>query len=326
MRRREFIALFGGAATWSTVARAQQVKRPTVGLLSGVSLDTYADRIAAVHQGLKENGFIEGQNLALEYRTARSHYEQLPILAAELARLPVAVIISVGTSMAARAAKSATKDIPIVFVVGADPVAIGLVTSLNRPDGNITGVTIFALELTAKRLELLREIKPNATDIAYVVNSSNAISSADAKAVVEAGRAIGCRIVVLGAKNEQDIDAAMATVAERKIAAVMFQGEAFFAGRRDQIIELAKRHLIPVMYPTSQSVAAGGLISYASDIDEMYRMAGVYVARILQGARPPDLPILQPTKFRLSINLKTARALGLTIPVQLLAQADEIIN
>jgi putative ABC transport system substrate-binding protein len=326
MRRRDFFTLIGGAAAgWPLAARAQQ-SVPVIGLLNGVSLDSFAERIAAFRQGLKESGFIEGQNLIIEYRAADGRYEQLPALAAELVRRRVALIVAIGSSMSARAAKAATTDIPIVFALGADPVGIGLVSSMSRPIGNLTGVTNFATMLAAKRLELLCEIKPDATVIAYIVNSRNLVSEADARDIVSAARAIGREIVVFPVGTEQEIDAAMTTVAEQKISAVIFQGDALFANQAHQIVKLAERHAIPAMHATRESVVAGGLISYSPDNTVMFRMAGVYAGSILKGAKPTDLPVLQPTKFELIVNLKAAKAIGLTIPESFLLRADEVIE
>jgi len=326
LQRREFLALLAnGAAAWPLAADAQQFATPVIGLLNGMSADTYADRMAAVRQGLADSGFAEGRNLAIEYRAAEGHYDRLRGLAAELVRLRVGVIVTIGSSMAARAAKAATTEIPIVFMLGADPVATGLVSSLNRPSGNLTGVTNFAVELAAKRLQLLREIKPEADVIAYMINSSNVVSEADAKVVVESGRAIGCRIIVLRAATEQEIDTAMTTIAQQGIP-VMLQGDALFSSRRDQIVKLAARHAIPVMHANRASVLAGGLVSYAPDVLAMTRLAGVYAGRILKGAKPSDLPVQQPTKYELVINLKSAKAIGIAIPSTVLARADEVVE
>jgi len=326
LQRREFLALLAnGAAAWPLTADAQQFATPVIGLLNGMSADTYADRMAAVRQGLADSGFAEGRNLAIEYRAAEGHYDRLRGLAAELVRLRVGVIVTIGSSMAARAAKAATTEIPIVFMLGADPVATGLVSSLNRPSGNLTGVTNFAVELAAKRLQLLREIKPEADVIAYMINSSNVVSEADAKVVVESGRAIGCRIIVLRAATEQEIDTAMTTIAQQGIP-VMLQGDALFSSRRDQIVKLAARHAIPVMHANRASVLAGGLVSYAPDVLAMTRLAGVYAGRILKGAKPSDLPVQQPTKYELVINLKSAKAIGIAIPSTVLARADEVVE
>jgi putative ABC transport system substrate-binding protein len=324
--RRAFLAaLVNLALALPRAANAQQPAIPTVGILNGMSSDSYASRIAAVRQGLADSGFVEGQNLAIEYRSADGHYERLQELAAGLVHLRVDVIVTIGSSMAARAAKAATPEIPVVFMLGADPVKAGLVTSLSQPAGNLTGVTNFAVELAAKRLELLHELKPDAKTIAYIINPGNLVSEDDAKVVAAAGHAIGCEIVVVRARTAQDIDTAMATIAQRGIPANL-QGDALFSSQRQQIAKLAAQYGIPVMHGSRENVLAGGLISYAPDVIAMSRMTGVYAGRILKGAKPADLPVQQPTKYELIINLKAARALGLAIPSTLLARADQVIE
>jgi putative ABC transport system substrate-binding protein len=326
MRRRQFITLLGGAATtWPLAARAQQPALLVVGVLNFVSLEAYADRIASFRRGLRDTGFVEGQGLLLEYRSADGHEERLPALAADLVRQKVAVIFALGGDAAARAAMAITSTIPIVFATGGDPIADGLVKSLSRPEANLTGVSFYSDQLAGKRLELLRDLLPQANSFAFLT-AFNSTNWPALNELAAASRAKGVQVVVIDVKSEQDIDAAFATIAQHRIGALVVQNDAYLNSRRDQIIELATRHAVPTVYAYREHTLAGGLISYGTDVNEMYRPAGVYTGRILKGAKPADLPVLQPTKFELIVNLKTAKALGLTIPESFLLRADEVIE
>ena len=326
MRRRDFIAGLGSAAAWPVVARAQQPPPLlVVGVLNFVSIEAYADRIASFRQGLKDTGLVEGLGLLLEYRSADGHVERLPALAADLVRQKVAAIFTLGGDTAALAAKAATSSIPIIFAAGGDPTANGLVKSLSRPEANLTGVSFYSNQLAGKRLELLRDLLPQANSIA-ILTAYNPTLKPALDELAAASRAKGIEVVVLDIKSEQDIDAAFATIMRQRIGALVVQNDAFLNSRHDQIIALAARHALPAVYAYREHTLAGGLISYGTNVNEMYQRAGVYTGRILKGAKPADLPILQPTKFELIINLKTAKDLGLTIPETLLATADEVIQ
>ena len=324
-KRRELIALLGGAAASLPLAvRAQQAAVALVGLLSGGQLD---DRlINAVRQGLKEGGYIEGRNIAIKYRSADGRFDRLPALAADLVADPVAVIIALFSPTAAVAAKAATATIPIVFAIGADPVDLGLVSSLNRPGGNITGVTFFINTLGAKRLELLHELVPGASLIGFLVNPRNPTTQSQTTDVQTAARKLGIDLLILNASSERDIDAAFAAFIEQRVNGVMVGVDAVFVSRSDQLVGLAARHAMPAMYYVREFADAGGLISYGASITDAYRMAGSYAGRILKGAKPADLPIQQTVKFELAINLKTANALGITVPQTLMVAADEVIE
>jgi len=326
VKRRTFIAGLGSAAAWPVVARAQQPPPLlVVGVLNFVSIEAYADRIASFRQGLKDTGLVEGLGLLLEYRSADGHVERLPALAADLVRQKVAAIFTLGGDTAALAAKAATSSIPIIFAAGGDPTANGLVKSLSRPEANLTGVSFYSNQLAGKRLELLRDLLPQANSIA-ILTAYNPTLKPALDELAAASRAKGIEVVVLDIKSEQDIDAAFATIMRQRIGALVVQNDAFLNSRHDQIIALAARHALPAVYAYREHTLAGGLISYGTNVNEMYQRAGVYTGRILKGAKPADLPILQPTKFELIINLKTAKALGLTIPETLLATADEVIQ
>jgi putative ABC transport system substrate-binding protein len=328
MRRRDFITLFGGAAAaWPLGARAQQPAMPVIGVLSGVAFEPYADRITAFRQGLESAGFVEGGNIIIEYRSADGHGERLPELAADLVSRGVAVIVAVGSGIDSPWPASTT--IPIVFAVGADPVVAGYVKSLNHPGANVTGVSFLPDALGGKRLGFLHELVPNAATVGFLMNSrlmTKQQSTSDENEMVTAGRTLGIPIVVLDAADEKEIDAAFDTIDQRQIKALVVQNDAYLNTRRDQIAALAIRHVIPTIFAYREHVAAGGLMSYGTDVNAMYRLAGVYAARILKGEKPGDLPVQLASTFKFIINLKTAKALGLTVPASLLATADEVIE
>jgi putative ABC transport system substrate-binding protein len=326
MKRREFIAVLSGAATWPLAARAQQPAMPVIGSLSGRSPDEAATVIAAFHRGLGEMGYVEGKNVAVEYRWAEGRYDRLPALASELVDRHVAAIAATGGSVSALAAKAVTTTIPIVFSSGGDAVKLGLVASLNRPGGNVTGVNLIFGALGAKRLELLREAIPGVSSLAMLVNP-NYPSAADEVASVQASaRDLGLRIAVLNAPAERDFEPAFSTLTEQKTAGLLVTDDPFLQSHREQLARLAARHAIPAIYFSRDFCDAGGLISYGPNLSDAYRLVGVYVGRILKGEKPADLPVIQPTKFELVINLKTATALGLTVPPTLLIRADEVIE
>jgi ABC-type uncharacterized transport system substrate-binding protein len=326
MRRREFITLLGGAAAWPLAARAQQPAMPVVGFLHSSSPGAFSAQIAAFRQSLKEGGFVEGQNVAIELRSADDRYERLPGLAAELVDLRVAVIFAGGGNISAMAAKAATSTIPIVFPAVADPVRGGLVASLNRPGGNVTGIAALSAELDAKRMEVICELVPRADVIGALLNPNRPNPDVQLKDVQAAAQTVGRRLVALNAATEGEVEAAFSALARQRVGALVVTADPFLTRRRDQIVALASRHAVPTIYPWRDFVPAGGLISYATSLVDNYRLAGLYVGRILKGEKPADLPVLQPTKFELVINLKTAKALGLEIPPTLLARADEVIE
>ena len=325
MKRRDFMILTGATAIWSRVARAQQATIPVVGFLSGRSPGEAATVLGTFRQGLGEAGYFEGKNVTVEYRWAEGRYDRLPALAAELVRRQVAVIAATGGDVSGPAAKAATTTIPIVFTAGGDPVKLGLVESLSRPGGNVTGVTLFFEALGAKRLELLRELIANATAISMLVNPDNPTSSTDAKGVKAGAISLGTHIDIVNARTESDIEDAFAVMARQRAAGVLVD-DPFLLGQRDQLVRLAARHAIPTIYFSREFVDAGGLMSYGTSIANGYRQAGIYTGRILDGVRPTDLPVMIPTNFVLIINLRTAKALGLEIPGSLLARADEVIE
>ena len=328
MRRREFITLLGSAAmVWPVAARAQQPDVPVVGLVNAGAREASADRVAAFHKGLSETGYVEGQNVAVEYHWFSGQYDRLPTLMADLVRRRVAIIATPGGTLAASAAKAATTTIPIVFGVGEDPVKVGLVSSLARPGGNATGINIFIWEVAAKRLGLLHELAPSAVRVAVLINPGN-VPSAEAtlRDLPDAARAMGLQIQFLNASTNREIEAAFATLVRDRADALFVAPDTFFISRRVQFATLATRHGIPAAYSTREEVEAGGLMSYGSDIPDMWRQVGVYAGQVLKGAKPADLPVVQATKFEFVINLQTARALGLDLPPTLLARADEVIE
>jgi ABC-type uncharacterized transport system substrate-binding protein len=327
VNRREFVALAGAAAAWPFSARAQQPATPVIGLLDQRSPDALADRLRGFRQGMKDAGFVEGQNAAIEYRWAENQMDRLPELAADLVRRQVAVIVTPGGLPSALAAKAATSTIPIVFVVSEDPVRLGLVASLARPGGNLTGFNFFSGELTAKRLELLRELVPASTRVAVLVNPANAPNTETTlKEVEPAARAMGLQIQVLNASTIREINAAFAAFARERPDALFVGIEPFFNGRRTQLVHLATRHAVPASYPARDFAEAGGLMSYGANIADVWRQVGSYAGLILKGAKPADLPVVQSSKFELVINTQTATMLGLDVPPMLLARADEVIE
>ena len=324
MQRRDLIILLGGAAaTWPLTARAQQPVMALVGLLSAFQLD---DRlISAVRDGLKDAGYVEGRNVAIKYRSADGRFDRLPAMAVDLVSDPAAVIVALAP-LAVVAAKNATTIIPIVLALGADPVDLGLVSSLNRPGGNVTGVTFFINSLGAKRFELLRELIPGATVVGFLINPQNPTSTPQISDVQAAARSLGVNLRVLNASSEREIDTAFGSAVEQHVNAVVVGADSVFLSRRDQLVGLAARYALPAIYYVREFAVAGGLISYGASITDAYRLAGRYAGRILNGEKPADLPIQQTVKFELAINLKTAKTLGLTVPPSLLTSADDVIE
>jgi len=328
MRRRDLIkGVAGSAAAWPFAARAQKSATPVVGCLSGTSPDDSIDILADFRRGLAETGYVQGRNLAIEYRLLEGHYDRIPTMVGDLVERRVAVIAVPNTTTAALAAKAATRTIPVVFGVGSDPVAIGLVASLNRPEGNVTGVSNQQTITAAHRLELLHELKPAERSIAFLVNPTNpSFAAAETKEVESAANVLGVDVVVLNASSTGEIEAAFLTLVKRRAGALLIGGDIFFISRTDQLVALAARNAVPAMYTYIEQARAGGLIAYGSDLRELEHLVGVYCGRILNGEKPSDLPVQLLAKVELVINLKTAKALGLTFPLTLLGRADEVIE
>jgi putative ABC transport system substrate-binding protein len=325
MKRREFITLLGGAAAWPLAARAQQTAMPVIGFLSPTSPEAMALLVVALRHGLSETGYVEGRNLAIQYRWARSQNDRLPELAADLVRHQVAVIVA-SFVRASLAAKAATSTIPIVFTTANDPVQFGLVASLNRPGGNATGISFLTAALGEKRLGLVHELVPAATAVAVLVNPNNANAEINVNNIKAAARTVGWRIELVNVASERDLERASAILAQRPAGALVVLNDPLFTDLRAEIVALAARHALPAIYGSRESVEAGGLMSYGANNTDVFRQAGVYAGKILYGAKPADLPVLLPTRFELVINLKTAKALGLTVPPGLLVAADEVIE
>jgi putative tryptophan/tyrosine transport system substrate-binding protein len=325
MRRRNFVTLLGGAVAWPLGANAQQPAMPAIGFLHSASPEAFSPNVAAFREGLKEAGYVEGLNATIEYRWAEGQYDRLPALLADLLRRNVAVLSATSTP-AARAAKAATSTVPIVFVTGDDPVELGLVASLNRPGGNITGVANLIAELGSKQLGLLRELVPSATAVGALVNPNFPVSEKQLKVAETAARVLGLRLIVLRASTEREIESGFATMAQQGSGALLVGADPFLIASRDQIIALAAHHAIPAVYPVRQFAISGGLMSYGTDFVDSYRQAGVYAGRIVRGEKPADLPVQRSTKFELVINFKTANALGLAVPNSMQLLADEVIE
>jgi putative ABC transport system substrate-binding protein len=324
--RREFITLLGGAAAWPIAARAQQPVIPVVGFMHSQSLETASDYATAFQQGLKEGGFVEGQNIAVEYRWAQGHYDRLPEIAADLVRRKVSVIAATGGEPSPQVAKAATQTIPIVFTSNGDPVREGLVASLSRPGGNATGVTIFGAAAVTKRLQLLQDLVPQATVIGFLMNPSHPNSTNEMLVAQSAVRSIGKEMLVFNAGSEPELDGAFAAMAQRQVGAILGGSDTFFNERRDQIASLAAHYRIPAIYIAREFAQAGGLMAYGNRVADMYRLVGIYVGRILKGEKPADLPVQESTKFELVINLRAAKALGIDVPNSMQLLADEVIE
>jgi putative tryptophan/tyrosine transport system substrate-binding protein len=327
LRRREFITLLGGAAAaWPLAVRAQQPAMPVIGFLGAPSPAPYARYVAALHRGLKEAGYVEGRNLTIEYRWAEGQYDRLPALAADLVSRHVAVIVPIGGNPATMAAKAATSATPIVFNLGADPVALGLVASFNRPGGNITGVINLGVELEAKRLELLRELVPTSALIAMLINPSSTQAQTQSREVQVAAGAIHQQVVILSASTEREVETAFATIVQKGASALLVGADPFFTSKPALLVALTARHAIPAIYAWRSFVDAGGLMSYGANLSDAYRQQGIYVGAVLKSEKPADLPVVQSSKFELVINLKTAKALGLDVPLSMLMRVDEVME
>jgi putative ABC transport system substrate-binding protein len=325
MRRREFITLLGGAAAWPLAARAQQSAMPVIGFINAAPAQSYGPQLAAFFKGLDEKGYVDGRNVTIEYRWAEGHADRLPPMAADLVRRQVTVIAAT-TTPAALAAKAATTTIPIVFTTVGDPVQLHLVTSLNRPGGNVTGVTQLNVEIAPKRLELLHELVPTASVVALLVNSTNPNTETNTKELQAAARTLGLELHVLNASTERDFNAVFAKLIQLRAGGLVIGADALFSSRSEQLAALALRHAVPTIYQTRDFAVAGGLLSYGTDFRETYRLAGNYIGRVLKGEKPADLPVQQDNKVEFYINLKTAKALGLTVPAAMQARADEMIE
>jgi putative ABC transport system substrate-binding protein len=326
MRRREFITLLGSAAAWPLAARAQQPAMPIIGILASVSPAPYAPFIAAIKEGLRQTGYVEGRNVAIEYRWAEGQYDRLPQLASELVQSGVAVMILVGGGATTAAAKAATATIPIVVVMGDDPVKTGAVAALNRPGGNVTGVSLLSVAMEAKRLQLLHELAPNVSVVAIVVNPNNPQADDQLHELQDAAHALGVQVEPFKAGSPSEIDTAFANLVQRRAGALLMAADAFFNTRREQFIVLSARHALPAIFPYREFPAGGGLMSYGTSLADAYRQEGIYAGRILKGEKPAEMPVQQAVKIELVINLQTAKSLGLAIPLPLLGRADEVIE
>jgi putative ABC transport system substrate-binding protein len=326
MKRRAFISLLGGAAVWPFAARAQQPAMPVIGFLGSQSAAPFTQRVAALQNGLKEAGYTVGQNVHMEFLWADDQYDRLPAMAAEFVRRQVAVIVAAGGNVSAVVAKAATTTIPIVFPIVTDPVKGGLVESINRPGGNMTGIAALTIELDPKRLEVLCDLAPSARVVGALIDGNRAEADDQTHSLETAAQTVGRQMVVARVAAEREFDAAIASLLAQKVDALVISASPLFNSRRDQLIALAARYALPTIYQFRDSVTAGGLISYGASAEDSYRQAGVYVGRILKGEKPAELPVLQPVKFELVINLKTAKALGIDVPPTLLARADEVIE
>lgn len=327
MKRRELITLLGGAAAaWPLAARAQPSPPPLIGFLHGGDSEQFDHLLLALRRGLAETGYEEGRNLAIEYRWAEGRYDRLPAFAAELVARKVALFATAGGDASAKAAKAATSTTPIVFISGGDPVRSGLVTSLNQPEANLTGITVFTSTLEPKRLELLREVAPKARAMGALLNPTRADADLQVRDVHEAARALGQQVTILNASSDEEIDEAFASLSQRQIGALLVGSDVFFYRRRTRIVALAARYAVPAIYQWREFVAAGGLMSYGTNLGAAYRQIGIYAGRILKGAKPADLPVQQSTTVELAINLRTAQALGLEVPMSLLMRVDEVIE
>jgi putative ABC transport system substrate-binding protein len=327
VRRRTFIMLLGGVtAAWPLTARAQQSALPVIGFLSSVPFETRRDQVLGFHGGLKESGYVEGQNVAIEYRSGDNQIERLPALAADLVSRRVDVLVTIGGDISIRAAQAATATIPVIFVSGFDPVASGFVASLNRPGGNLTGVSFLVVFTVAKRLELLRELAPTAATIGMLVNPNNPNAEVTTRDAQQAAETLGKKLVVVTAGTERDLDPSFATFIQEKVEAVLVEADPFFLARREQIVALVARHSLPAIYAFREFATIGGLMSYGTSLSDAYHQAGVYAGKILKGEKPADLPVIQATKFELVVNLKTADMLGLKVPLTLQVAADEVIE
>ena len=327
MRRREFITFLSAAtAAWPLPLSAQQPGMPVIGFLNSVPFAARRDQVAAFHRGLGESGYAEGRNVEIEYRSAENDLDRLPALASELVNRGVSVIVTIGGDLTALTAKAATDTVPIVFVVGGDPVQVGLIASLNRPGGNLTGISFLNVLTVAKRLELLSQLASAAATLGVMVNPNNLHSDTNIKDAERAARTLGKNLIVAAASTDREVDVAFAKLVEAKATAILVEIDPFFLARRDQIVALAARHKLPALYAFREFATAGGLMSYGTSLADAYRHAGAYAGRILKGEKPGELPVVQPTRFEYVINLKTAKALGLEIPDKVLALADEVIE